>query len=50
MMKYLRGTFTCPVSTNTNQRRWDLAFLTRDEFTTKYGMTPEQAVKSESKK
>ena len=42
-MKYLARKFTLPAAnTKTTGLNWDLAFLTRDEFIERYGMTPEE--------
>lgn len=41
-MKYLRRSFTLPASSGktTEQKQWDLAFLSPEEFTEKYGEEP----------
>jgi hypothetical protein len=36
-MKYTMPKFTLPASQNTDQRKWDLAFLSKDEFIKKHG-------------
>lgn len=36
-MLYTRPTFTCPTSSNTDQVRWDYAFLSTEEFIAKHG-------------
>jgi len=42
-MLYTRKSFTCPASgKNTSQRKWDLAFLTKEEYKEKYNLTEEQ--------
>lgn len=33
---YLRPKFTLPASEKTSETRWDLSFLTKEEFITKY--------------
>jgi hypothetical protein len=34
--QYLRKTFTLPASNDTSQQKWDMAFLTKEEFMAKY--------------
>lgn len=41
-MKYLQGTFTLPASSKTSQKRWDFAFLDKEEFKQKYGVSDEE--------
>lgn len=43
-MKYVQRTFTLPASSGhtTSQVRWDLAFLSIEEFVCKYGVNPSE--------
>lgn len=41
-MKYLQGNFTLPASSNTSQKRWDFAFLDKEEFKRKYSVNDEE--------
>lgn len=38
-MLYTRKSFTCPATNTASQKRWDLAFLTLEEFKIKYNVT-----------
>jgi hypothetical protein len=42
MTLYERGTWTCPASHNTSEKKWDLSFLSKQEFIEKYKITSEQ--------
>lgn len=42
MTLYQRGSWTCPASHNTDDKTWDLAFLSKAEFMSKYGCTEEE--------
>lgn len=38
-MQYMRPKFTLPASVKTSEMKWDLAFLTKEEFMAKYDLT-----------
>jgi hypothetical protein len=41
-MLYLRPTFTCPAAgQKTSEQRWDLAFLNKEEYKSKYAISDE---------
>ncbi len=41
-MLYQNRQFSCPASHNTDDKTWDLAFLTEEQFMTKYSVTVEE--------
>lgn len=42
-MKYLQRSFTLPASeSSVSQKKWDFAFMEKEEFISKYGVTDEQ--------
>ncbi len=42
IMLYQNRQFSCPASHNTDDKTWDLAFLTEEQFMTKYSVTVEE--------
>lgn len=38
--QYMRPSFTLPASAHTSQEKWDLIFLSKEEFIAKYDMQP----------
>lgn len=41
-MQYLHPTFTLPASVNTSLKRWEFAFLSKEEFIRRYRITEEE--------